>query len=330
MNPSLAFATIRVAALVLCSALGCGQGRAADGSYPDHPVTIVVPAGAGSGPDATARRIAAAVGRTLGQPVLVDNRAGAAGIPGTEFAVHAPPDGYTLYLGTNAAVCINPALYRRLPYDPARDLVPISMATRGAPLLLVAPGLPVHTLAEFVAHAKAHPGQLGYASSGNGSTSQLAMELLKHEAGIELLHVPYKEEARAIGDVIGGQVQATIAFGAVAVAQVEAGRLRALAVAGPRRNPLLPQVPTAAEQGLPGFSVPGWIGFFAPAGTPHAVLQRLEQAFVAAETAADYAGWVHSLGSEAVGSTAREFADELRVDCPRWAAIVHDAGVHVD
>jgi tripartite-type tricarboxylate transporter receptor subunit TctC len=265
----------------------------------------------------------------LHQPVLVDNRAGAAGITATEFAAHARPDGYTPYLGTNAALCINPALYSKLPYDPQRSFEPITLAVRGSPLLLVDPRLPVHSLAEFVDHAKQHPGAITFASSGNGSTSHLAGELLKSVAAIDLLHVAYKEEARAITDVIGGQVQATIAFGAVAVAHAKAGRLRALAVAGPHRNPLLPDVPTAAEQGWTGFDVPGWIGFLVPAGTPPEIVARLHQQIVAAVNAPDYVQWLHSLGSEAVASSSDEFAAQIRSDTVRWG-IVRSAGVHLD
>ena len=179
-------------------------------------------------------------------------------------------------------------------------------------------------------YAKDHPGKLSYSSSGNGSTSYLAMELLKQVAAIDLLHVPYKEESRAITDVMGGQVDATIAFSAVATGHVQSGRLRALVIAGPTRNPLLPQVPTSAEQGYPGFRVSGWIGFFAPVGTPVGVLGRLERAFVAAERSESYTAWISSMGSEAIGGSAKEFADEIHNDCAHWARIVKDAGVRLE
>ena len=312
---------------------GCatlGLPALAEQPFPSHAVTIVVPAGAGSGPDANARRIAAALSASLGQTVIVDNRAGAAGISGTDFAAHARPDGYTLYMGTNAALCINPALYSKLPYDPQRSFVPVTMATRGHPVLLVDPRLPIHTLGEFVAYAKQHPGELNFASSGNGSTSHLAGELLKSVASIDLAHVAYKEEARAIADVIGGQVQATIAFGAVAVAHVKAGRLRALAVAGPHRNPLLPEVPTSSEQGLPGFEVSGWIGFLLPSGTPPEIVARWNREITAAVKARDYVEWLHSLGSDAVGNSPQEFAAQIRADGERWGGIARSAGVHLD
>ncbi len=319
-----------VSGLGIAACAAVGIPALAQQPFPSHALTIVVPAGAGSGPDANARRIAATLSASLHQAVIVENRAGAAGITGTDFAAHARPDGYTMYLGTNAALCINPALYSKLPYDAQRSFAPITMAIRGSPLLLIDPRLPIHSLAEFVAYAKQHPGALGFASSGNGSTSHLTGELLKSVAAIDLLHVAYKEEARAITDVIGGQVQATIAFGAVAVAHVKAGRLRALAVAGPHRNPLLPDVPTATEEGWPGFEVSGWIGFLVPAGTPPEIVARLHREITAAVNAPDYAQWLHSLGSEVVADSPDEFAAQIRSDTVRWGGIVRSAGVHPD
>jgi tripartite-type tricarboxylate transporter receptor subunit TctC len=319
-----------VAACTAISIQAAAVQAIAQPAYPLHAVTIVVPASAGSGPDISARRIAALLSASLGQPVIVDNRAGAAGITGTDYAAHSKADGYTLYVATNAALCINPALYSKLPYDPARSFVPITMMTQGHPLLLIDPRLPIRSLKEFVAYAKQHPGELNFASSGNGSTSHLAGELLKSVATVELTHVAYKEESRAITDVIGGQVQATIVFGAVAVEHVKAGRLRALAVAGPNRNPLLPDVPTAAEQGFPGFEVPGWIGLMAISGTPPEILEKLGKEARAAVRNPQYVDWVSGLGSHAMGNSTEEFSAQIRTDTQRWSAVVKAAGVHLD
>jgi len=286
--------------------------------YPSHPIRVIVPAGAGSAPDINARRLGDRLSLALGQPVIVDNRSGAGGIIGTQAAAQSPPDGYTLYFGSNGPLTINPVVYDRLPYDPVHSFAPISLVTRGSLILLVNADLPVRNLEEFIAWAKARPGQVSFGTPGVGSTQHAAGELLNRLAGVQLLHVPYKDEPRAIADTIGGHVQAVFAFGAVAVEHVRAGRLRALAIAGAHRNSLLPELATAAEQGMPAFEAAGWLGYLAPAGTLPDILARLQKAIAATVREESYASWIASLGSEPVGSTSPEFSEVIRRDLQRW------------
>jgi tripartite-type tricarboxylate transporter receptor subunit TctC len=300
---------------------------AAASSWPERPVTIVVPAGSGTGPDIISRRIAELVSPHLAQPMVVDNRPGGAGLVATERVAHAAADGHMLLLGTNATICINPLIYTNAPVDVDTAFQPVCMLTRGHPLLVVSPDFPASDIRQFVARAKSGSGQVTYASAGPGSASHLAGALLASVTGTSLFHVPYKDEARAITDVIGGQVHCIITFAAAVAPHVQAGRLKALAIAGTHRSPLLANVRTSAEQGYASFDLSGWLGIFAPSGVPAERLAMLERELVAAARSPSYTEWVATLGSEAVALPAQEFAGTIKQDRTRYASLLRVANV---
>jgi tripartite-type tricarboxylate transporter receptor subunit TctC len=301
--------------------------RAAAPAWPDRPLSLAVPAGAGTGPDITARRIADLVAPQLGQPVIVDNRAGAAGALAAEHALHGGTDGHSLLLGTSATICINPLMPKNAGPDPASAFRPVCMLTRGHPLLVVPADFPASDLAQFVARAKSGARQVTYASAGAGSSSHLAGALLASVTGTPLYHVPYSDEARAIVDVLGGQVDAMITFAAAVAPHVQAGKLKALAIAGPKRSPLLSAVRTSTEQGFPAFDLSGWLGIFVPAGVAAERVAQLEREFIAAARAPAYSGWVASLGSEAVALASADFAAAIQADRAKYAALLRAANL---
>ena len=322
---------LRLAALIWGICLVTVAGGAARGeTYPTHPVRIIVPAAAGSALDVNARKVADKLSHALGQAVIVDNRPGANGIIGTDLAAKAKPDGYTLIMGTTSTLTLNPSLYPSLPYRPLDDFAPISLAVRGSPIMVVNATLPVKTLAEFINLAKAKPGQMHYGSPGIGSIQHLAGKLLERNAGIEMVHVPYKNQSELLSDLISGRIEAIIEFGAVAVPLIKGGKLRALAIAGPARKPDLPEVPTAAQAGTRGFEVIGWAGYLAPAGTPTEIIEKLNREITVAILAADYSNWVTSLGSEVVGGQSQDFAKIIRADLATWDALIRESGVRLE
>ena len=322
---------LRLAALLcgICM-VTIGGGEARGETYPTRPVRLIVPAAAGSALDVNARKVADKLSQALGQAVIVDNKPGANGIIGTDLAAKAKPDGYTLLMGSTSTLTINPSLYPSLPYRPLDDFAPITLAVRGSPIVLVNASLPVKTLAEFIDLAKAKPGQLHYGSPGNGSIQHLAGKLLERNAGIDMVHVPYKSQSEIVSDLISGRIEAMIEFGAVAVPLIKAGKLRALAIAGPARKPDLPEVPTAAQAGARGVEVMGWTGYLAPAGTPPEIIEKLNREIRAAILAADYSSWVASLGSEVVGGPPQAFAQIIRADLATWNALIRESGVHIE
>jgi len=305
-------------------------GEARGEPYPTRSVRIIVPAAAGGALDVNARKVAEKLGQALGQAVIVDNKPGANGIIGTDIAAKAKPDGYTLLMGSTSTLTINPSLYRSLPYHPLDDFAPITLAVRGSPIMLVSASLPVKTLIEFIELAKSKPGQLHYGSPGNGSIQHLSGMLLERNAGIDMVHVPYKNQSEIVSDLISGRIEAIIEFGAMAVPLIKAGKLRAIAIAGPTRKPDLPEVPTAAEAGMEGFEVIGWTGYLAPAGTPPEIIEKLNRSIRAAIVAADYSNWVASLGSEVVGGSPQAFAQIIRADLAAWNALIREAGVRIE
>jgi tripartite-type tricarboxylate transporter receptor subunit TctC len=322
---------LRLAALLwgICLVTIAG-GEARGEAYPTRSLRIIVPAAAGSALDVNARKVADKLSQALGQAVIVDNKPGANGIIGTDLAAKAKPDGYTLLMGSTSTLTINPSLYPSLPYRPLNDFAPITLAVRGSPIVLVNASLPVKTLAEFIDLAKAKPGQLHYGSPGNGSIQHLAGKLLERNAGIDMVHVPYKNQPEILSDLISGRIEAMIEFGAVAVPLIKAGKLRALAIAGSARKPDLPEVPTAAQAGAGGFEVMGWTGYLAPAGTPAEIIAKLNREIRAAILAADYSNWVASLGSEVVGGPPQAFAQIIRADLATWNARIRESGVRIE
>ncbi|HXU16753.1 MAG TPA: tripartite tricarboxylate transporter substrate binding protein [Terriglobales bacterium] len=299
-------------------------------AYPSRPIRIILPAAAGGVLDVGVRRLTDTLSRSLGQPVIVDNRPGANGFIGADAAAHSKPDGYTVFLAALNVLCVNPALFAKLPYDPVRDFAPVTLGTGGNPILLVSPRLPVKTLAEFIGYAKARPGQVTYGSPSIGSSQHLTSKLLEQLTGVEMVHVPYKNQPQVMVDLIGGQIDMAIEFASVAVPHIKAGKVRALAIVGPKRKPAVPDIPTAAELGFPAFDLAGWNGFLVPSGTPPEIIARLNKEIVAALRQPEFIAWIDSLGSETIPSTPEEFASHMRAETVRWAKIVKDARIQME
>lgn len=294
--------TRRLLTATLALAL-CAPAAFAQADYPSKPIRIVVPYAAGGGTDAVARVVAKAMTIQLGQTVLVDNKPGSGTAIGASEVARAAPDGYTLLWGDNTTFALNPFLYKKLSYAPLEDFAPISLTLRGALVLVVSPSLGVNTLPELLAYAKAHPGRLQYGSAGNGSPHHLAMEALKLKAGLNMLHVPYKGEGPGLNDVLGGQTQLMFVGTTIAKQHSEAGRIKPLAMAGNTRNPLLPNVPTVAEGGVPGFDSSYWHALVAPAKTPDAVIQKLNEAYAKASRAPEVLEFLAKAGGNALVTT---------------------------
>ena len=318
-------------ALVVLSFAAPERALAADEPYPSRPVHLIVPFPAGGGADNLARLIMPRVSKALGQPIVIENRAGAGGNVGAELVAHAAPDGYTLLYGTNGTHAINPSLYRNLGFDPIKDFIPVSRMTEIAAILIVNPKVPVTSTAELIRYARANPGKLNFASAGNGTTSHLAGEMFKTQAGIDIVHIPYRGGALALTDVISGQVQMMIEVMPNAYPQVREGRVRGLAVSTASRFPGAPEVPTIAESGLPGFEASAWDGIFAPAGTPLSIVQRLNAAIRQALEDPEIVAALLARGAQAVpGSTSESFARFIAASAERWGGAVRASGAKVD
>ena len=306
-------------------ALAC-TGNAAD-VFPTRPVRLIAPFAPGGGLDATARLIAQRLTGVLGQPVVVDNRPGVDGIVGTEIAAKANPDGHTLLM-VNMSHAINPALGKRLPYDSLQDFAPVTQTNNQQLLLVVIPSLPAKTVKELIGLLKAKPGALSYGSSS--SAVALPMELFKSMTGSELVHIPYKGTGPMLNDMLGGQIH--VAFGASisTLPQVTAGRLRALAIGDSRRSALMPDLPTMAEAGVPGYHAVIWNGILAPAKTPPSVIARLNKEIVAIVRAAEFRSRLESVGSEVVGSAPAEWRGFIETEISKWTKIARLAGIKPD
>ena len=246
-------------------------------SWPSRPLRLIVPTAPGGGTDFTGRLVAAKLSEALGQQVVVENRGGGGGSVGADNAAKSTPDGYTLLLGSIATHAVNPALYKKLPYDHLKDFAPVSLIGTVPNAMVVHPSVPVKTMQEFITYAKANPGKINYGSSGVGSPPHLSMELLRSMTGINLVHVPYKGAGPALADLLGGQVQAMCTSLAGLINFIKSGRVRALGVTTAKRNPQLPEVPTIVESGVPGYEVTIWYAVFAPVATPKAVVQKLDR-----------------------------------------------------
>ena len=304
--------------------------RSAAETYPNRPIHIVVPGAAGGVLDVIARRIGEKMAQSMGQPVVIDNKPGANGFIGAEAAARSKSDGYTLLFAYTSLLCVNPALFGKLPYDPIRDFAPITLGTRGSPILMVNPKLPARTLAEFVAYAKARPGSLTYGSPAVGSVQHIAVKLLEQLTGIEMTHVPYKNQPQILSDLMGGQIDAAIDFAAIAIPHIKAGNVRALAIVGSNRKPVVPETPTAAEAGVPGFEVTAWNGFVVPTGTPSEVVARLNKAIVAAMKDPAFIDWMGTLGGEVVPTTPAEFGTYIKDELTHWTKIIVTAKLQVE
>ena len=319
------------AAAVAVVLLTCGAAHAQSGDpgrYPTRPVRIIVPFGAGGPSDLVARTVAQKMPESLGQQVITENRGGANGIVGVEAVARSAPDGYTLVMGTTGTHGINASLFSKLPYDTIKDFAPIARFGISNYVLVAHPSLPVRTVKELLRLAKARPGQLTWASGGG--VTQLAAELFKHSAGIDVVVVPYKGNAPAVTATMSGEV--SLIFGGIAQASrlVEAGRLRAIAVSGARRAPALPNVPTVAESGLTGFEAGSWYGLLAPAATPRTIVERLNREVLRVLKLPDVRERLLAEAFEIPLDTPEEFAAHIRADVPKWAKVVKEAGIKVN
>ena len=297
--------------------------------YPMRPVKIVVPFSPGGAVDGPMRVIAQELSKRLGQQIIVDNKPGAGATIGADIVAKSPPDGYTLLLAsqTNA---ISATMYQKLPFDPIEDFAPISLLGREPGVLVVNPALPVKTLQEFIAYAKERPGQIDYASSGNGSGQHLFAALLASSTGMKLNHIPYKGSAQATTDLLGGQVMMSIPGTAGMVGHIKAGKLRALAVTGATRSPQLPEVPTVIESGVPGYQAYVWMGLLAPKGTPAPIVDRLYRELVVVLATPEVKNYMATAGIEIVGSTPAEFGKFFRSEKDLWAKVVRETGAKID
>ena len=316
--------------LALLGCCGLSAAYAAEPSYPNRPIRIIAQFQPGTSTDIIARVIAQKLTESLGQQVVVDNRPGAGAIVGTEIGARAAPDGYTLTMGVSSAFGINPTLYAKLPYDAIRDFAPITNIVLTPQTLFCSPSYTAKSVKELVAAAKVKPGSINYASLGSGSTSHLTMEMFMSAAGIKLNHVPYKGSPAAHLDVIAGQVPVMFDAIPAVLPQIKAGKLRGLGIGTSARSPFLPDLPTIAEQGYPGFEAVGWIGIVAPAKTPAAILDKLNAEIVRALKAPDVKQRLDALAATPAGGTRAEFAAFIKSEIAKWGKAVKESGAKAD
>ena len=315
---------------LLCMAWGLSAAMACATGYPNKPIRLIVPFAPGGVTDTGARVVAEKLGARLGQQVVVDNRPGASGNIGTQMAAAAPPDGYTLVVGFDGTLVINPHVYAKVPFDVLKDFVPVSKIGDAALVIVTHPSVPARDLAGLVAYSKAHGGGVSYCSAGTGSTPHIAGELLRVRTGAHFVHVPYKGGGQALADVVGGTLPMLYTAVAGAYPFIQRGQVHAIAVSSAQRLPSLPQVPTMAESGIPGFEVNSWIGLLAPAGTPQGVIERLQRELQAVVQAADVRERLASLGITASGNTAAEFRSQIEADLRKYAEVVKAANIRVE
>lgn len=299
-------------------------------NYPDKSVRVVVPFAAGAGSnDIMARLVAQRLSDRFGQQFVVDNRPGASGIIGCDIVAKAQPDGYTV-LVMSLTYTVLPSLFSKLPFDPVKDLTPVTMLASAPLMLVVNPSIPAKNVAEFIAYAKANPGKLNFGSGGAGATPHLAGEMLKSMAGLQVTHIPYKGGAPALADLVGGQIQFMLENIPGTLPFVKSGKLRALAVTDTKRSPLLPDLPTLDESGLKGYELVGWNGMFVPAGTPSAVINKLHDGVVAALALPEVKERLSVLGADGVGDTPQHFSAFIKADIAKWAKVVKAAGIKIE
>jgi tripartite-type tricarboxylate transporter receptor subunit TctC len=316
--------------LSLVAAFSLSIGTAAAQDYPNKPIRFIVTFAAGGSSDVLARAVAKAMSEGLGQPMVVENRAGAGGHIGAEAVARSAPDGYTLLFGTNGTLAIGPALFTNLKYDPLKELAPVGMLHKLSSVLIVHPSVPANNLRELIAHAKSRPGALTFASAGNGSVSHLSGELLKAAANIDIVHVPYKGGGAATPDLLSGRVSMMLETIPNALPPVRSGKMKALGVTTLTRSTAAPDLPTFAESGLPGFDVASWTGLFAPAGIPPAIIERLNRETVRITKDAAYLEQLKTMGTDAASSSPEALGKFMREDIARWTEAVKRSGAKVE
>ncbi len=314
-----------IALSIMMSGVHC-----ADTDYPTKPIRVIVPFAASGSTDILIRTVGQRMSEQLGQSLLIDNRGGAGGALGAELAAKAPPDGYTIMATTSGVIAVNPSLYRKLNYDPINDFTPISIIAKLPNMLVVPPSMPVKNVKELIALARAKPGQLTYASGGNGTSNHLAGELLKYLVGVDITHVPYKGGGPAVLAVMTGEVTLLFATMPSAMAQVKGGRLKALAVTSRKRSSATPELPTMIESGVKDFVVSIWIGAVALRGTPPRFVERLNREIGKALQAPDVATRLREAGYEPVGGSPEEMAADIKTEFATWARVIKAAGIHAD
>lgn len=322
-------AGIRVAALVLGCVLTASVAHAQPTAYPSRPLRLILPFPPGGSTDLLGRSLAEKLGEALRQPVVPENRPGAGGNVGAEAAARAAPDGYTLVLCA-PSLAISPSLYRKLNYDPLRDLVPVALVATIPNLLVVHPAVPARTLAELAQHARANPGKLNFGTGGPGTSNQLAADMFRFLTKTEIVLVPYKGAETAMLAVLSGQVQMVVIGTPASATHVKSGKLRALALLGKERYPDLPDVPTAAESGMPEFEVDTWYGVLAPAGVPREIVARLNAELVKLMRAPEMRERLAPMGIHPLASTPEEFGEFLKSEVARWGKVVREAGAQVE
>jgi tripartite-type tricarboxylate transporter receptor subunit TctC len=324
LNNTRTFITVLTLAAAALPAAG------AEPAYPNKPVRMIAPYPPGGTSDIIARIVGQKLNEAWGQQIVVDNRAGANGGIGSELAAKSPADGYTLLVGNMTPIAANPSLYAKLGYDSLHDFAGISLVAAGPNVLVVHPALPVKSVQELTAYAKANPGKLNFGSGGAGSPAHLAGEMYKSLTGVAMTHVPYKGTVLSVNDLIAGQVQLVFSDAPPAVPHVKSGKLRALAVTGAKRTPLLPELPTVAEAGVAGFALDNWWGILVPAGTPRAVVGRINTEIVKAMQTADVRERFANLGVEAIHSTPAAFDDYIKAEYAKLAKIIKASGARAD
>jgi tripartite-type tricarboxylate transporter receptor subunit TctC len=298
--------------------------------YPTKPIRLVVPFAAAGTTDFLARAIAQKLGQNLGTTVIVDNRPGAGGNIGSDIVAKSDPDGYTLLLGTVGTHAINASLYKKMPYDTVKDFAPITLVASVPNIVVVNPSVPAKSIKELLALAKSKPGQLSFASSGNGSSIHLSGELFKSMAGVDMLHVPYKGSGPAVADLVGGQVNLMFDNMPSSLPHVKSGRLRAIAVTSAKRSPAAPDLPTIAESGVPGYEAVAWFGVLAPAATPPAIVKKLNAEIIKVLKSPDVAERLSSQGAEPVSNTPEQFSAYIKSEMAKWAKVIKASGAQVD
>ena len=315
---------------VLCALAALVAPAAAQQTYPTKPVRVIVSFPPGSTPDIAARTIAPTLHQALGQPFVVENRSGAAGNIGADAVAKAAPDGYTLLVSTNGPIAINQLLYPELPYDPMKDLAPIALLLRAPQILVIGNDVPATDFKSFLAYAKANPGKMSYGSVGNGSASHLTMEDLASRTDIDIVHVPYRGFAAAATDLVGGRIQAMFAIASGVLPQIEAGKMKAIAITAEKRWPAAPHIPTLGELGYSGADSYAWIGLLAPAKTPREIIEHLEAATLKALAAPEQRQGLEKQGFEVVGSNAEAFDKYRRAEATRWGEVIKRTGVKIE